>query len=415
MGVTGFTPSVSRACIMSILLICAGLVHKKSDVWSNICLSLLILLIINPYNIKNNGVLLSYGGTIGIISFLGVLKDNNEEKSIAPYKYKDKLLSYIKNIVKVSSSAQILIFPIIAYSYKTISLTFIITNILTSYIIGLIIMFGFLIVLISFPFIEIAKVMGKIYGTLIELLLLITENTAKLPLSKVYIKAPYIYEIVLYYILVFYILYLYKNFGKEWIFEKIRKFISKIKKELKTVLVIASIISILFVFLQTIPKDLKIYFIDVDQGDSCLITTPFNKKILIDGGGSATNDVGKQILLPYILNRRITDIDYMICSHFDTDHIGGLKAILENIKVKNIVISKQKEEYENFKEIMNIVRTKNINVIVVKRGDILKFDKSSYMKIIYPLEKLAHNDINNNSIVAKFVCNGRKILFTRRY
>lgn len=51
------------------------------------------------------------------------------------------------------------------------------------------------------------------------------------------------------------------------------------------------------------------------SGDSTLIITPRNKVILIDGGEGKQN-----ILLPYLLDRRITKIDYILISHFDSDH-----------------------------------------------------------------------------------------------
>ena len=124
---------------------------------------------------------------------------------------------------------------------------------------------------------------------------------------------------------------------------------------------------------------------------------------------------GENILLPYLLNRRITEIDYIICSHFDTDHIGGLKTIIENLKVKNIIVSRQKEEYENFKEIMECVIKKKINVIFVKRGERVVFDKCTYGDVLYPLSPLEHEDINNNSIVIKIISQNRSILFTRRH
>lgn len=133
------------------------------------------------------------------------------------------------------------------------------------------------------------------------------------------------------------------------------------------------------------------------------------------GGGAEDYDVGEQILLPYLLNRRITKLDYIICSHFDTDHVGGIKTILKELKVNNLVISKQKEAYANFKEIIEISKQKKVKIITVKRGEKIQFDKSTYLDVIYPTEILPHNDINNNSIVAKFICNGTSILFTRRY
>ena len=72
-----------------------------------------------------------------------------------------------------------------------------------------------------------------------------------------------------------------------------------------------------------IPNNLAIYFVDVGQGDCTLMVTPRNKTILIDGGGSLSDhfDVGKKTLIPYLLDRGLTSIDYVIISHFDQDHV----------------------------------------------------------------------------------------------
>lgn len=220
MAISNFTASVVRACIMSIMLLLSGIVYRKNDIWSSMCFSLLIILISNPYNIRNNGVLLSFGGTIGIVYFLN---NKKESKTLTSNTYKEKVIRYIKNTCLVSFSAQIILIPIIIYNYKTISLTFLITNILTSYIIGIIIIFGFLLIIISFPFLKIAKIIGNIYKPIIDLLEFITKNTAKLPFSKIYIKLPYIWEIIIYYILIFLFSYLYKKFREKLDFAKAKK------------------------------------------------------------------------------------------------------------------------------------------------------------------------------------------------
>lgn len=126
----------------------------------------------------------------------------------------NKIFTYIKDTSFVAVSAQIILLPLIAYNYKTISLTFVITNILTSYLIGIIIIFGFLLILISFPFIGLAKLFGRIYKLLIDLLLFITEHTSKIPFSKIYIKAPFLWEIALYYALIFICYYLLQKYRK---------------------------------------------------------------------------------------------------------------------------------------------------------------------------------------------------------
>lgn len=175
----------------------------------------------------------------GIILFLNkleLIQNKNNSKTIEildeSCSIKKKILSYIKDTSLVCISAQVIIFPIIAYNYKTLSLTFVITNILTSYLIGVIIIFGFILVLISFPFLNLAKFIGSIYKLIIDLLLFITQYTSKLPFSKIYIKAPYFWEIVLYYILIFSYYYLFQKYRKARTVAKIKANILQIKTSL---------------------------------------------------------------------------------------------------------------------------------------------------------------------------------------
>lgn len=170
------------------------------------------------------------------------------------------------------------------YFYKNISFTFLISNILTSYIISLIIILGFMLILISFPFLQIAKIFGSLYKILIKLIIFITSITSKIPFSKVYIKTPYVYQIVFYYLILFISLYLFKT----------KKHL-KILKYKKKIIAVILIIMLIPNLIESVPtNNLKIYFIDVGQGDACLIVTPKNKKILIDGGGSEGYDVRRK-------------------------------------------------------------------------------------------------------------------------
>ena len=96
-------------------------------------------------------------------------------------------------------------------------------------------------------------------------------------------------------------------------------------------------------------------------------------------------------------------IDYMMFSHFDTDHCQGLIYVMEHLKVKNAIISEQEEQSYNFKKFQDIVEQKKINVIVVKREDEIHIDEQCSFHILFPEEKLISNNVlNNNSIVAKF-------------
>lgn len=428
MFITGFTPSVVRASIMGIIMLISKLIHRKNDIWTSISLSLLILLIYNPFLILNVGLQLSYLGTIGIVcfnknvyNFLIKLKIRNKK---IRYKINRKFILFmdkIKEILSVTLSAQIVILPILLFNFNILGIYFFISNILVSIIIGPIIIVGFVCILISFVSIEIAKILSIFMSVGIQILISISE-ISHLPFSKIYIPTPKVWQIVIYYICVIVINKIYIAFNlKNPDFTSIRirnlvallkfKFRQNRNKVLKVLIVFVSLVFIL----NTIPQKLKIHFVDVGQGDCTFITTPQNKTILIDGGGSMSEeyDVGKSTLLPYILDRGYTKLDYVFISHFDQDHVGGILTILEELRVGQVYISKQEQDSENYQKFLKIVKDKKIKVKVLKQGDCLKIEKNLYFDILWPIEEqIQENILNNNAMVMKLRYGKFSMLFT---
>ena len=408
MALTGFTASVVRASIMGILILTSGLVHRKSDTINNLGISSLIILICNPYTIIDAGFWLSFAGTMGIILLEEPINSYFQKFKIC----KIKPISWIINSFTITFAANIIIIPIMAYMFSTFSMTFWISNILAAPVMEFVTIYGFLIYFISIFSLPLAKFLGIILNFSLNSLIKIAEITSLIPGSSIYIKTPYLLECIIYYLILFLI------FNWKRIKEKLEnnKILEKIKKNsYKYILIIL----IFIILTNTIPnkifQEIKIYFVDVGQGDSTLIQTIEGKNILIDGGGSefGSFDVGESILLPYLLDRRITTIDYLMISHFDSDHIGGVFAILENLKVKNIIISKQGETSENLKKFYEITNNKGIRTIIVKKGDIVEIDKYSHFEILFPEDNLIEDNIlNNNSIVARFNSLDFSILFT---
>ena len=333
MCITGFTISVVRACIMGIISGMAFVVYRKSDTLNNIALSALIILINNPFSLLSLNFLLTFGGTIGIIVF-----KPNIEKMLKSIKIKNRKWKYVflkiqrrsESIIEamsISISAQIIIAPIIILNFNTVGISFLITNLLLSIVIGPIVMFGFIQILISFISIKFAISIASALEKLVYILILISKIGSKIPFGNFKIATPDFYQIVFYYILIFCLNYIYMVFHKKKPNQtqiRVKNMIYLMKYKIgpykQKIISICILIVLEFNIINKIPHELKIYFIDVGQGDSTLIVTPHNKTILIDGGGSDTYDVGKNTLLPYLLDRKITKLDYVIISHFDQDH-----------------------------------------------------------------------------------------------
>ena len=314
--VIDFTASATRAVIMTIFLLLQIVFCRKQDLATTISFSLCIILLENPYKILDVGLLLSYLGTLGIIIIFNKIKSKDK-----------KLIDKLKDMCILTISAQILILPVMAICFNTISFTFIISNLIASIIIGPIIIFGFILILISFFNMYISKIFAKPYIVLLKVLINVANYSSKIPISRIYVKTPYMISIILYYLFIAILIIIFEiqKSNRKFIKEKLQSILTcikhKILKNKKSLCICIALVILISIFINQIPSGLKIYFIDVGQGDSTLIVTPLNKTILIDGGGNESSNVGKNILLPYLLDRRIRKLDYVFISHFDTDHV----------------------------------------------------------------------------------------------
>lgn len=385
MAITNFTPSVTRACIMAILTLFSSIIYRKSDVYTNISVAALITLIFNPYSLLDLGFQLSYGGTIGIIIFI---------KRIQEKKSNSKVINYIKQMALVSIYANIIIIPIMMYHFNTVSFTFIISNIMASPILGIIVITGFLFIIASITVKPLTRLIAIFIKPILSILIKISQICSKLPFSNILVVTPYMFNVISYYAIILYCIKSKKN--------------NKCKIIICLLIVLILINFIIYIF----PQKLRIFFIDVGQGDSTLIITPDIKTVLVDGGGSDSFDVGEKVLLPYLLDRRILKIDYVLISHFDTDHATGVAQILGKIDVSSIILTRQLEENDIYRHILSIAKEKKIKLIYVKEGDVLKIGGIK-ISIIHPENKLMiNNPMNNNSIVCKVEYNSFSMLLT---
>lgn len=270
MFITGFASSVVRAVIMGILGILASIFHRRSDIWQNISLALLILLIYNPFLIESTSMWLTFIGTVGILTI----------------------------------SVYVFIPPIMAICFNKVAITSIFMGMIICIFIGPITILGFVFVLFYniLDFLNLKSLFINLISLIINLVIDLSNVGSNLPFSQIYVVTPSILVIVLYYIIVFVIWFFYSIYKSN----SPAKFPSAFRKRVKNlvslliyrfnqnkrkIISIILIISVLGCFLKIMPKDLKIYFIDVGQGDATLIVTPKNKKILIDGGGSEFRDL----------------------------------------------------------------------------------------------------------------------------
>ncbi|TQR19376.1 MBL fold metallo-hydrolase [Psychrobacillus vulpis] len=142
-------------------------------------------------------------------------------------------------------------------------------------------------------------------------------------------------------------------------------------------------------------KEMSVHFIDVGQGDSILIQSPEGKNMLIDGG---KKDAGKQVV-SYLQSQGVDELDYVIATHPDADHIGGLHEVLNSISIRNFVDSGKVHTTQTYENMLQLILDKNIPFIVPSKGDTIPLDPNIEITVLNVGEDSSDN--NEASIVLK--------------
>lgn len=219
---------------MGMILLLAKVVYRKPDILTSISVSLLIILIDNPFAIKDIGLQLSYLGTIGIVYL---------NKPVVEFlrKYMNKKIA---EMAAITISAQIMVLPITVINFNNISTIFIISNIIAAPLTGAIILLGYANILIGIISIQIAKIIAIFTHSLVQLLIWTAEFTAKIPHANIVTITPHLITIIYYYIFIYAICR---------------------ERRVKQVSIIFLILIIIIISIDIMPHEFKIHFVDVGQ------------------------------------------------------------------------------------------------------------------------------------------------------
>ena len=156
---------------------------------------------------------------------------------------------------------------------------------------------------------------------------------------------------------------------------------------------------------------LEVNFLDVGQGDSIFIKTPYGQNILIDGGPDRTVLRRLSEVLPWYDRT----IDLMILTHPHDDHVGGLVYVLERYKVKKVLYTGVLHSAPAFLNWLEQILEKRIPLIIADKPQKINFGDNCYFDIIYPKSSLFGKEVdnlNNSSIVGKLVYGKTSFLFS---
>lgn len=151
-------------------------------------------------------------------------------------------------------------------------------------------------------------------------------------------------------------------------------------------------------------KSLRVYCLDVGQGDSILISSN-GKNMLID---ASTNEMGGRVV-DYLKKLGVTKIDYLVGTHPHEDHIGGLDNVIKNFDIGTIYMPKVATNTKTYEDVLDAISNKKLKVTTPKVGDTFNVGDAECEVMAIGNNK---EDLNSCSIVIKMEFDGVSYLFT---
>ena len=153
--------------------------------------------------------------------------------------------------------------------------------------------------------------------------------------------------------------------------------------------------------------NVTIKFIDVGQGESILIALP-EKTMLIDAGPTGSAPKIAQVLQELGRNK----IDYLVATHPDEDHIGGMADVISNTQIGTIYAPNKTNNTATYRKFLTAIQNNNLQITLAEAGTIIDQTDSYKLEILWPKKDANFPDTNDYSIIIKLTVGAKTFLFT---
>jgi len=368
----GFTISVLRAVIMFLMRLVADAINRSYDILSALSLACAVTLITNPLYIGDSAFLYSYVAVFSIAFFYTYLFREFEKRVY------QRVFDRTSLKARAAKLKEALIIPFVIYfSLIGLSLRFqfysnllsIPLNLLLGVLSPIVIVFSALAwggAMLRF------RLFAGIFDFLLALILWMFDGLSALivradPFKIIY--KPSLFGIAVYAVILVLVVFLFARRGN------------------KNLSVLWLLSAVLVCFSPSFAR-FNVTFLSVGQGDGSVIRLDKRHAIIVDCGSSSEQNVGENVLVPFLMAEGITEITDIYLSHSDADHINGIAAAIEdpNIRVRRVVLPDAGSAAvespggdgvdagnEGFKEIIEACEKQGTDVTVIRAGAVVTY------------------------------------------
>jgi len=393
-GITGFSPSVTRASIMAWFLTYGRLFHRVRSSINLTAVAAILILMVNPSQLFNVGFQLSFSAVFIILFVMPRIT------SVLPYKYRFGFKGGLITIVLISIVVQGGLFPILVTYFGEFSIAGPVANTLVLPLMSVIVPAGLVVSLLPVADGSILQSGSFLIGAGLQWIEWVAFTLGSKENTYLTVKAIPL-----------------SAFGC-WIFAVgliASVHIPKIRWKMFAGLLLFINMGVLELIVKEKAKTgtLEVTVLDVGQGDAILIKTPYNRHILVDAGRwTPGSNSGDRIIIPYMKAKGIDYLDAVILTHPHADHIGGMLSLLEKMNIGAVYQSDFMYDSILFKTIQRRLSQKKVPLHYPTAGDTIFADPSVRIFVLGPVSDTSHSNPNNNSLAFKLVYGDTSFLFT---
>lgn len=392
---TGASPSVVRATVMQLILLLAPLFGRENDPITSMSAALLLILGQNPWAVSNVSFQLSFAAVAGILLLMSPLQRWMSRpgwvQRLLACKWTRQLTRFVIGSIATSLSALAFTVPLSAACFGSVSLLAPLTNLLILWVVSIVFTAGLVCCLVGLVWLPGGKVLGWLLAWPVRYILAVTKFVGDLPFAAVYTASVYI------------VLWLFCSYG-------ILALCLTGKK--KPVLLSCGCVTVCLAAAVTLtaveskPGQFRITALDVGQGQSiCMQSGEFTA--LMDCGGSRDGAAGEAAA--QLLTAGGTDeLDCLILSHYDDDHINGVEQLFSRLHVKTLYLPDVEPDTDARQQVEALAAEAGTRIVYVTQDMTLSFSDGS-LQIFAPV---SHYDDNAACLSVLYTAGDYDMLIT---
>ncbi len=354
---TGAGISAYRAVGMFFIRMLGEILGRAYDLKTALGVLMVFMIMQQPLYLYHSGFLLSFGSILGIACISPVIIEGGRRKK---HRFREGVALWLeKNLDKLrkgfltSFSITLATLPIQLWYFYEIPIYGIFLNLIVIPLMGILMPLG--IALSTLPLAFLSRWLGLLIHFILVFVKHLCQIAEAIPFCNWIGGRPDKWQVFVYVLLLAILIIL--------------------GKEARAVVKVTIIFFAVIVLSLRFHPQLEVSFLDVGQGDGIVVRVKDAGAYLIDGGSTNKKKVGEYQILPFLKSQGIGQLEAIIITHPDLDHMSGIVEILENkysVSVKRLILPYVAEDIrkDNFKEIEEIAREKEIEIYYMATGTI---------------------------------------------